>query len=152
MNPDKDKPTPPNLSIFKYLQESKSLIGSQSNVKTAEEFTQLHNVDQTLKFCTTATVASLIAKMQKSTASNKEKTNYLFANEIINAALCHMKYVQFRFFLDGLEQITDEKLRVHLKNLCALNGLCHIQECMTAGYDAGWLQKGDNGLIQDAIN
>lgn len=46
----------------------------------------------------------------------------------------------------------DERLRVHLRNLCALIGLCFTQECMTAGYDSGFLKQGDNGLIQEAIN
>lgn len=91
-------------------------------------------------------------KMMKSKGSTKEKTNFLFANDIIHTSLCHVKYISFKYFQAGLEQVPDERLRVHLRNLCALNGLCFVQECMTAGYDAGFLKKGDNGLIQEAIN
>ena len=63
-----------------------------------------------------------------------------------------MKYVAFKYFLDGLEQVPDENLKVHLRNLCSLLGLCFIQEGATSGYDFGWFKKGDDSLIQDAIN
>ena len=86
-------------------------------------------------------------KIIKSEASTQEKTNFLFANEIIHASLCHLKYVAFKYFLVGLESVPDERLRVHLRNLCALCGLCFVQECMTAGYDSGYLKTGDNALI-----
>lgn len=114
---------------------------------SVEAFANLDQVDQTLKVCTAATVAQIMQKMAKSKASAKEKTNFLFANEIIHTSLCHMKYVMFKYFQSGLEKVPDERLRVHLRNLCALIGLCFTQECMTAGYDSGYLKKGDNGLI-----
>jgi hypothetical protein len=63
-----------------------------------------------------------------------------------------MKYVVFKYFQYGLEKLPDERLKVHLRNLCALLGLCFTQECMTAGYDSGYLNQGDTGLIQEAIN
>lgn len=59
---DKDAKTP-DLSVFKYLLEVKNLTDSKSSAKTAEDFTQLHHVDQTLKVCTAATVASVMAKI-----------------------------------------------------------------------------------------
>ena len=42
-------------------------------------------------------------KNAKSRANSKEKTNFLFANEIINSSLCHIKYVAFQYFKTGLE-------------------------------------------------
>lgn len=93
-----------------------------------------------------------MTKMAQSEAPNKVKTNFLFANDINNAIHCHLKYVSFKYFMNGLEQLADPQLKVHMRNLCALNGLTFLQECMTAGYDFGWFKKGDYSLIQDAIN
>lgn len=147
--PENDKK---DYTIFNYLREAKNLVGTQCPVTSAETFTCLHQVDQILKVCTAATVAEVMAKIAKNRVSSKEKTNFLYANEIINSSLCHMKYVAFQYFRTGLESIPDERLRVHLRNLCALCGLCYTQECMAAGYDAGFLKRGDNSLIQEAIN
>lgn len=143
-----------DFGIFNYLKEVNKLMmaGAKCGAKTAEDFTDIHQVDQTLKACTAATVAAATAKIAKSKASTKEKTNFLFANDIVNASLCHLKYVAFKFFLEGLETVREPRLRDHLRNLCSLCGLCFTQECMTAGYDQGWFKRGDNMLVQEAIN
>lgn len=136
-----------DYSVLNYLREAKVLLQKKNEVNTVEAFANLEQVDQTLKVCTAATVAQVMQKLAKSKAPTKEKTNFLFANEIINTSLCHMKYVVFKYFQSGLEQLPDERLKVHLRNLCALLGLCFTQECMTAGYDSGYLNQGDNGRI-----
>lgn len=154
----KDSKENPNsttdFGIFNYLREASKVMqtSTQCSAKKPEDFQDLGLVDLTLKICTTAQVASATAKVAKSKASTKEKTNFLFANDIVTASLCHLKYVAFKFFLEGLETVQDANLRAHLKNLCTLCGLCFIQECMAAGYDQGWFKKGDNMILQEAIN
>lgn len=86
-------------------------------------------------------------KMEQSNAATKKKMNFLFANDISTAILSHLKYISFTYFMKGLEQLHDPQLKVHMRNLCALNGLDYLQECMTAGYDFGWFNKGHYSLI-----
>lgn len=97
------KQTVANFGIFNYLLEAKQLSGSTCTATTALEFSQLAQIDKALKVCTAATVISVMKKISKSDAPNKVKTNHLFANDIERATLCHLKYVSFNYFMNGLE-------------------------------------------------
>lgn len=78
-------------------------------------------------------------------------TNHLHALEVVDASLCHLKYITFAIFRKNIQLLTDEKLRGHFTNMCTLIGLVFLQECQVAGYDSGYFKAGDRRLVQGAI-
>jgi hypothetical protein len=103
----------------------------------------VEQVSEALEACTAAVVHNTMQTILKSKASNKEILNHLYGNEIVTCSLTHLKFLMFSKFKENISIVKQEKLRVHLYNLCSLAGLTFLQECMTAGYDSGYFKRGD---------
>ena len=53
--------------------------------------------------------------------------------------------------MDSLPTISDERLRGHLGNCCALVGINFLKDYTNLGYESGYLPKGSQTLIQEAF-
>lgn len=132
---------------YEYLQNIDYLLSLQCKANSAEEFTNIDLVDLALQVCTAATVQNTMDTVLMSKASQKEITNHLYALQIVEASLCHLKYITFMIFRKNINLLPDQNLRGHVTNLCSLVGLTFLQECMAAGYDSGYFKGGDRKLI-----
>lgn len=143
-----------NLKVakeFEYLTKIDQTLKLQCKATTPEEFCCVEQVSEALEACTAAVVHNTMQTILKSKASNKEILNHLYGNEIVTCSLTHLKYLMFSKFKENISILKEEKLRVHLYNLCSLAGLTFLQECMTAGYDSGYFKRGDQQVIQKGI-
>ena len=64
--------------------------------------------------------------IQKSNAKETEVVNHLYAPEIVNSTLNHIKYITFAIFKTYLPKIKDINLRGHCTNMNVLTGLMYI--------------------------
>ena len=92
-----------------------------------------------------------IKRMDESNVSKLDKTNQVFALDIVTMAQLHIKYMTFLIMKNAIGDIHCEKLRGHMYNLCSLVGLTWLQDYKTNGYDAGYFQKGAQTLIDEAV-
>lgn len=137
--------------LYEYLHDIDHLLAAKCRASCAEDFCSIEQVDEALQACTAATVQTTMDTIFMSKARMKEVRNHRHALEVVEAALCHLKYVTFVVFRRSLQLLTDEKLRGHFTNMCSLVGLVFLQECLAAGYDSGYFKTGDRRLVQGAI-
>jgi len=70
----------------------------------------------------------------------KDFTNTLFALELQKVSAQHIKFVGFLVFKHSIEskKFKDKKVKVHLTNLCLLNGITMLlkdsSHCFSSGY------------------
>ena len=130
-------------SDYEYLYKIDYLLQSKCKATNPEFFCDIENVHNTLQACTASIVHTTLDTVLKSQASNKEIVNHKYAVDIVTCTLAHLKYIMFDKFRKNIQLFKDEKLRGHLSNLCILTGIVFTQEIMSAGYDSGFLQKGN---------
>jgi len=90
--------------------------------------------------------------LHTATTSKKEAINHLHGNEIVNSSECHLKYLMIAIAVKNVSIIKEDPLRAHFYSMMTLTGLMFLQECKAYGYDCGYFKKGDNKLMQEAIN
>ena len=79
-----------------------------------------------------------------------EKVNDLFALDIVQMAISHIKYNSVETAASKLGSIKCPKLQQHLKNMIALATLHFINDYITIGHDTGFLERGSLRLIEKA--
>lgn len=92
--------------VFGYLNEVLELLKSdlKCSAKSPEEFIDLHKIDEALKVNVCYQVFVTAQQIKKSKASKDEKMNTIFATDIVKMSRTHTKYVQFKLFMDLIEQ------------------------------------------------
>uniref|UniRef100_A0A7S3CNB4 Acyl-CoA oxidase n=1 Tax=Strombidium rassoulzadegani TaxID=1082188 RepID=A0A7S3CNB4_9SPIT len=138
--------------LFTYLNELPSFKGLKSRAELAEEFTQPAQIDEALKVCSLSLIDTTLRKFLASGASEVEKTNYLFALDIVGMAQHHIKYLVFVIMRQKVEgSAIDPNLKTHLMNLCSLMGLVYLKENLISGYNCGYFRDGASALIDSAL-
>lgn len=65
--------------------------------------------------------------------------NTIYANDIVKMSRTHTKYVQFKLFMDLIEQKEmSANIKTHLTHLCALLGLYFLEEDCKSCYEIGY--------------
>ena len=103
--------------IYEYLHNIDHLLSSKCGASRSEDFCAIEQVDEALQACTAATVQATMDTILMSKASRKEVTNHLHALEVVEASLCHLKYITFVIFRKNLQLLQDDNLRGHFTNL-----------------------------------
>jgi hypothetical protein len=76
--------------------------------------------------------------------------NVTFANDVIKMSRAHTKYVQFKLFMNFIEQNTiSTNLKIQLVNLCALFGITQLDEDSRACYEVGYFGPSSSKLLSD---
>lgn len=73
-----------------YLNDSKKLLNGKSHAKTIEEFLQLDHLERALATRAVYAFKELTQAMAASTATDQEKTNDIFAVDIIATTTLHI--------------------------------------------------------------
>ena len=89
----------------------------------------------------------ILEARKKSTASQKDFTNSIFALEIVKAALEHIKFTCFSLFrrkISKAGRIKCQNLKFQLETMCALYGLNYLAMDHHELYNFGYFSKGAN--------
>ena len=79
--------------------------------KTPEEMAELPAVLEAFGVCSLSLIQRACEKINNSPANKKEKTNYLFANELVKMAVCHIKFMVIQIMAKRRTLVNDLKLQ-----------------------------------------
>ena len=65
-------------------------------------------------------------KLAKSEATTKEKTNELFALDIVKMVDIHIKYITVMMFRQKVDLLKDQNLKNHLLNMVSLTAITWV--------------------------
>jgi len=88
--------------LFKYLNNVDSLLSTKCAAKTIEQMSDLNILQEALQVRSAYYANETFKKLNSSNASENEKTNNLFAVDIISMTRAHILYVTFKNFKDAI--------------------------------------------------
>jgi len=123
---------------FSYLNQLQTITKAKSSAKTAEDFTSIDQVDEALRVLSSICISETVARINSTKGSKKQITNETMALDIVRMSQLHIKVITFLIFRETIKGFSDEKMRGHMINCCAIMGLNWMKEYTIFGYDAGY--------------
>lgn len=131
-----------NDDSLNYLKDIVSLAALKCKGNTSEHFLNLENVEEAIKNGVAFRLINLSNEMQESKASQKNKVNLIFSQNIVEVAQAHIKLITFRIFRMALNQksVTCPNLMKSMEQLCLIYGLNQLYEDCNAQFESGYFQ------------
>lgn len=111
---------------FAYINQIENSLSKKCQATTPKDFTNLNQVEEALKVCSSYLIHSTTKRMGESSASKISKTNQIFGLDVVTMAQLHIKFILFKLMKNYTADIHCEKLRGHMYNLCTLMGLTFL--------------------------
>lgn len=86
-----------------------------------------------------------------SKAPKLDKTNKIFALDLVKMSEVHIKYLTVTLARSKLSHLTCPKLRSHMDDLLCLATLTFINDVRSDGFENGYFKPGTLRLIDDAM-
>jgi len=121
-----------------------------------EDLLNLDKLYDILETSVSIKINKILDARKKSTASQKDFTNSIFALDIVKAALEHIKFTCYSLFrrkISKVGRVNCQNLKFQFETICALYGLNYLAMDHHDLYNIGYFSKGTNMTenIQEAI-
>lgn len=129
------------------------LLKSTSKATTAEQLMDLDTLEEALAVRAAYLVKETFKKIEGSTAALEEKTNSLFAVEIVSMVRAHLTYATFHVFYTEIKALKtkDPKIKENLFLLCQILGLYELLNDSAVLYETGYFKPGSGQLVLDGL-
>lgn len=138
--------------LFSYFNEFEALLKSKANIKSADDFLCLKQLETALSARTAFKIKTTMDKLAASKSSDNEKVNSFYAVEITQMAHSHILLVTFKIFQEYIEsdKIKCPKIKENLTNLAKLLGIVELIQDSAPLYETGYFTLGTAPLLLEA--
>jgi len=102
--------------FFEYMNDIHTYKGKKMAAKTPEELADHEAVIEAFSICSLSLIEKACEKINSSKAHKKEKQNFLFANDLVKMAQCHIKLTVVLIMAKRLKLAVCPRQQYHLKN------------------------------------
>ena len=96
--------------VFGYLNQIEKVRQLKCPYTEVEQFTDVHNMVEVLKNISLYVYKTTNEKLESSDASTKDKTNKLFALDLLKMSTIHMKYLTISMTASKIDQFKCPKM------------------------------------------
>ena len=136
-----------------YINDSRELLQGKSQAKSVEDFTSIEHLERALATRSVQQLRELSHVMAKSSASQQEKTNEIFALDVLRLTRLHTEFNVIRMARESYKDqaFTDSRIKPLLDlmlKICALKMLMKDSEGL---YETGFFGKGSKSLLTESM-
>lgn len=136
------------VGYMAYLNDTEKLLRGKSHARNVEDFLQIEHLERALATRAVYQLAELTQAMASSKASDQEKTNDIFAVDILLASKLHIEFCIFEFARDYYKNhtFTDTRIRPILDLLVKIVAVKMLMKDSEGLYETGFFGVGASRL------